>query len=186
MKRIKFLSSAIFAFALIFGTAVQAQDNSSGGAKKLSPDNNIVENAMSSPDHKTLVAAIQAAGLVETLQGEGPFTVFAPTDAAFEVLPSGTLETLLMPENKEKLAGILTYHVVPGMSMASDVVKAIGDGGGKAEFTTVNGATLTAMMQGENVILEDAGGNKATITTTDIKSSNGVIHVIDTVLLPGM
>jgi uncharacterized surface protein with fasciclin (FAS1) repeats len=144
----------------------------------------VVDVAISSKDHTTLVTAVKAADLVGTLKGKGPFTVFAPTNTAFENLPKGTLETLLKPESKATLAGILTYHVVAGNLDASAVVAAIKKGNGKAVLTTVNGASLTASMDGKNVILTDAKGGKATVTATDLKGSNGVVHVIDAVLLP--
>jgi uncharacterized surface protein with fasciclin (FAS1) repeats len=156
------------------------------GGAEMFPDKNIIENAVNSKDHTTLVAAVKAAELVETLQGEGPFTVFAPTNAAFKKLPRGTVETLLMPENKGKLQSILTYHVVAGKFSAMDLIKMIKDGKGKAELTTVNGGTLTAMLKGKNVELKDAAGNMSMVTIADVNQSNGVIHVVDTVVLPGM
>ena len=156
------------------------------GGAEMYPSKNIIENAVNSKDHTTLVAAVKAAGLVETLQGEGPFTVFAPTNAAFDKLPKGTVETLLKPENKEKLQGVLTYHVVAGKVSSMDLVKMIKDGKGKAELTTVNGGTLTAMLKGKKVQLKDAAGTISTVTIADVNQSNGVIHVVDTVVLPGM
>ncbi|WP_299769043.1 fasciclin domain-containing protein [uncultured Dokdonia sp.] len=144
----------------------------------------IVDVALSSKDHTTLVAAIKAADLVNTLKGKGPFTVFAPTNAAFDALPKGTLESLLKPESKSKLASILTYHVVAGNFKAADVVAAIKKGGGKFTIKTVNGGTLTASLKGDNVVLVDANGNTSIISGTDLKASNGVIHVIDSVVLP--
>ncbi|MGB3143247.1 MAG: fasciclin domain-containing protein [Maribacter sp.] len=156
------------------------------GGAEMYPNKNIVENAVNSKDHTTLVAAVTAAGLVETLQGEGPFTVFAPTNKAFEKLPKGTVETLLKPENKEKLQAVLTYHVVAGKVSSMDLVKMIKDGMGKAELTTVNGGKLTAMLKGKKVQLKDAAGNISTVTIADVNQSNGVIHVVDTVVLPGM
>jgi uncharacterized surface protein with fasciclin (FAS1) repeats len=146
---------------------------------------NIVEVAVGSPDHTTLVAAVKAAGLVETLQGKGPFTVFAPTNAAFDKLPAGTVATLLKPENKAQLAAVLTYHVVAGNLDAKAVLAAIKKGGGKAVLNTVAGGTLTASIEDGKVVLTDAKGGKSTVTATDLKGSNGVIHVIDTVVLPG-
>ncbi|MCT8972809.1 fasciclin domain-containing protein [Microbaculum marinisediminis] len=154
------------------------------GGAEMHASKNIVENASASQDHKTLVAAVQAAGLVETLQGKGPFTVFAPVDAAFQKLPAGTVETLLKPENKDQLVAVLTYHVVSGDVTASALVEKISAMGGKAELTTVQGATLTAMLDGDAVKITDAKGNTATVTVADVDQSNGVIHVIDTVLLP--
>jgi uncharacterized surface protein with fasciclin (FAS1) repeats len=146
--------------------------------------NDVVDIAISSKDHTTLVAAVTAADLVSTLKGEGPFTVFAPTNAAFDKLPAGTVESLLKPESKAALAGILTYHVVAGNLDAAAVVAAIKEGKGKAVVTTVNGASLTASLEGDKVILTDAKGGKSTVVATDLKGSNGVIHVIDTVVLP--
>nr|WP_291788580.1 fasciclin domain-containing protein [Maribacter sp.] len=156
------------------------------GGAEMYPNKNIIENAVNSKDHTTLVAAVKAAELVETLQGEGPFTVFAPTNEAFEKLPKGTVETLLMAENKAKLQSVLTYHVVAGKVSAMDLMKMIKDGNGKAELTTVNGGTLTAMLKGKKVQLKDAAGNISTVTIADVNQSNGVIHVVDTVVLPGM
>ncbi len=144
----------------------------------------VVDIAISSKDHTTLVAAVKAADLVATLKSKGPFTVFAPTNTAFGNLPKGTLETLLKPESKATLAGILTYHVISGNLDATAVVEAIKKGKGKAVLTTVNGAKLTASLDGKNVILTDAKGGKSTVTATDLKGSNGVVHVIDAVLLP--
>ncbi|GBL35320.1 uncharacterized protein sll1483 [Filimonas sp.] len=144
----------------------------------------IVDIAVGSKDHSTLVAALKAAGLVETLQGKGPFTVFAPNNAAFNKLPKGTVEGLLKPESKKALTGILTYHVVAGKIDAAAVVKAIKDGKGKAKLTTLNGGTLTATLKGQNVILTDAKGTQSVVLVTDLVGSNGVIHVIDTVLMP--
>ncbi len=178
------------AVASILNTTAQ---NMSGNAKEktvmvggaaMYPSKNIIENALNSKDHTTLVAAVKAAGLVETLQGKGPFTVFAPTNAAFDKLPAGTVETLLKPENKDQLTKILTYHVVAGKFNAKDVVKAIKDGNGKAMLKTVSGGTLTAMMSGKNVAVMDESGNTAMVTIADVNQSNGVIHVIDTVALP--
>ena len=144
----------------------------------------VVDIAISSKDHTTLVAAVTAADLVTTLKGKGPFTVFAPTNTAFGNLPKGTVENLLKPEQKKALTGILTYHVVAGNLDATAVVAAIKEGKGKAVLTTVNGEKLTASLDGKKVILTDAKGGKATVTATDLKGSNGVIHVIDAVLLP--
>ncbi|HPH45526.1 MAG TPA: fasciclin domain-containing protein [Chryseolinea sp.] len=170
-------------FGVVFAFASFAQSVMVGGAA-MYPNKNIIENAVNSKDHTTLVAAVKAAGLVETLQGKGPFTVFAPTNAAFDKLPGGTVETLLKPENKATLTAVLTYHVVAGKWSASDVAKLIKDGKGKAELKTVQGGILTASMKGKDVILTDAKGNVSTITIFDVTQSNGVIHVIDTVVLP--
>ncbi|MEO7539088.1 MAG: fasciclin domain-containing protein [Pyrinomonadaceae bacterium] len=145
---------------------------------------NIVENAVNSKDHTTLVAAVKAAGLVETLQSAGPFTVFAPVNSAFDALPAGTVATLLKPENKAMLAGILTYHVVAGKMDSKAIAKAIKKGKGKATFTTVAGGTLTAMMVGRDLILMDEKGGRSKVTIADVRQSNGVIHVVDSVLMP--
>ncbi|EAQ49255.1 MULTISPECIES: fasciclin domain-containing protein [Leeuwenhoekiella] len=144
----------------------------------------IAEIAMGNEDFSTLVTAVKAAGLAETLNSEGPFTVFAPTNAAFDKLPEGTVSTLVEPANKEKLAGILKYHVVSGEYMAADVVKAINDNDGSFTIPTVQGGELTATLEGENVILTDAAGNKSTVIMTDVDASNGVIHAIDAVVMP--
>jgi uncharacterized surface protein with fasciclin (FAS1) repeats len=155
------------------------------GGEAMYPTKNIIENAVNSKDHTTLVAAVKAGGLVEALMGDGPFTVFAPTNNAFAALPEGTVATLLKPENKETLASILTYHVVAGKWDAASVIKAIKDGGGKAEVKTLSGGILTLAMNGPmNVSVTDAKGNTASISTYDVLQSNGVIHEIDTVLLP--
>jgi len=155
------------------------------GGQAMLPTKDIIDNAVESADHTTLVTAVKTAGLVETLKGEGPFTVFAPTNAAFDKLPEGTVASLLKPESKDALTGILTYHVVAGKFTADAVVKAIKDGGGKAEIPTVAGGKLVAKLNGpKNVIIVDEKGNTANISTYDVLQSNGVIHVVDTVLLP--
>lgn len=154
------------------------------GGAAMYPSKNIVENAVNSKDHKTLVAAVKAAGLVETLQSEGPFTVFAPTDAAFAKLPAGTVENLVKPENKAMLTKILTYHVLPGKYSAKQVWAAVKAGNGKAMMKTVQGEELTFWTKGKNLYVTDAKGNKAKVTIADVNQSNGVIHVIDTVLMP--
>ncbi|HQC07040.1 MAG TPA: fasciclin domain-containing protein [Kaistella chaponensis] len=154
------------------------------GGAPMYPSKNIVENAVNSKDHTTLVAAVKAAGLVETLQSKGPFAVFAPTNAAFEKLPAGTVETLVMPENKETLTKILTYHVVPGRISSKDLMAWIKKNGGKYMAKTVQGEELTFWMKGMNLYVKDTKGNSAKITTADVNQSNGVIHVIDTVLMP--
>lgn len=164
---------------------VSAQQNPMVGGAAMYKNKNIVENAMNSQDHTTLVAAVKAAGLVDTLSGKGPFTVFAPTNAAFAKLPAGTVDTLLLPENKAMLTTILTYHVVPGKMDAKKIMSAIKKGGGSATFRTVSGNTLTATMSGDMVMLRDEKGGTATVTTANVMQSNGVIHVIDTVLMPG-
>ncbi len=154
------------------------------GGAPMYPSKNIVENAVNSKDHTTLVAAVTAAGLVETLQSAGPFTVFAPTNAAFAKLPAGTVDFLLKPENKGTLTSILTYHVVAGKMNAKDIAKAIKKGHGKAELTTVQGGKLWVMMQGSDVVIKDEKGGMAKVTIADVNQRNGVIHVIDTVILP--
>ncbi len=148
------------------------------------PTKNIVQNAMNSKDHTTLVAAVKAAGLVDTLEGKGPFTVFAPTNQAFDKLPTGTVDTLLKPENKKQLTTVLTYHVVPGKVTAEKLMQEIKIGGGKTELKTVAGETLTAKMDGDSVQLTDAKGGTSKVTIADVMQSNGVIHVVDTVLMP--
>ena len=155
------------------------------GGAAMYPNRNIVQNAVNSRDHTTLVAAVQAAGLADTLSGAGPFTVFAPTNAAFAKLPAGTVQTLLRPENKSMLQSVLTYHVVPGRLTASDLMQRIKAGGGQARLTTVNGGTLTARMMGNRVMLVDAKGGMSHVTQADVMQSNGVIHVTDAVSLPG-
>lgn len=184
MKTRKFLAVAIL--ALGFGFTSFAQKTVMVGGAAMYPNKNIIENAVNSKDHTTLVAAVKAAGLVETLQGKGPFTVFAPTNAAFDKLPAGTVETLLKPENIKTLQTILTYHVVAGKWNASDIAKAIKAGKGKASIKTVSGGTITAWMDGKDLYISDESGNKAKVTIADVNQSNGVIHVIDTVLLPKM
>jgi uncharacterized surface protein with fasciclin (FAS1) repeats len=168
-----FFALAVLVMGIAFGSsAVSAQSKS------------IVDIAVGSPDHTTLVAAVKAAGLVETLSGNGPFTVFAPVNGAFDKLPAGTVGTLLKPENKTLLSKILTYHVVAGNLDSKAVVAAIKAGNGKAEVTTVSGGKLWAMMDGKNVVLKDEKGGKSIVTAVDLKGSNGVIHVIDTVVMP--
>ena len=154
------------------------------GGAEMYPSKNIIENAVNSKDHTTLVAAVKAADLVETLSSEGPFTVFAPTNAAFAKLPEGTVNTLLMAENKKTLQTVLTYHVVAGKWNAKAVLKMIKKGNGKAEIKTVSGGTITAWLKDKNVYITDENGNSAKVTIADVNQSNGVIHVIDTVLLP--
>lgn len=171
--------------ALALGTALPAiaANPDVGGAPMLTT-RTIVDNAVNSKDHTTLVAAVQAAGLVDTLKGAGPFTVFAPTNAAFAKLPAGTVDTLVKPENKDTLTKILTYHVVPGTLDSKAIAKAIKDGGGKATLTTVQGEPLTATMMGKTLMLTDAKGGTSHVTIGDVYQSNGVIHVVDTVLMP--
>ena len=154
------------------------------GSAAMFPSKNIIQNAVNSKDHTTLVAAVKAAGLVDTLKGPGPFTVFAPTNDAFAALPDGTVDMLLKPENKAKLTTILTYHVVPGKLDASMLMKQIMAGKGMASLKTAAGGTLTARASGGKVMITDENGNTATVTTADVIQSNGVIHVVDKVLLP--
>jgi uncharacterized surface protein with fasciclin (FAS1) repeats len=154
------------------------------GGHEMFPSKNIIQNAVNSDDHTTLVAAVKAAGLVDTLQGPGPFTVFAPTNEAFSKLPAGTVDTLLKPENKDMLTKILTYHVVAGRFSASDLKKEIKAGNGEASLKTVSGGTLTATIQGNHIVLKDEKGDMSTVTISNVNQSNGVIHVVDTVLLP--
>jgi uncharacterized surface protein with fasciclin (FAS1) repeats len=155
------------------------------GGTPMYPSKNIVQNAVNSKDHTTLVAAVKAAGLVDTLQSAGPFTVFAPTNAAFAKLPAGTVENLLKPENKAQLTKILTCHVVAANAMSSAIKKMINDDGGMHPVKTVGGCTFTAKLKGDKLILVDGKGHEAAVTIANVKQSNGVIHVIDTVLLPG-
>jgi uncharacterized surface protein with fasciclin (FAS1) repeats len=181
MKKFSTLTMALLlgCSASLFG----AQDPMVGGSP-MSAQKNIVQNALNSNDHTTLVAAVKAAGLVDTLEGAGPFTVFAPTNEAFAKLPSGTVDTLLQPDNKQQLVGILTYHVVPGKLDSKQLKKEIKAGGGTATLKTVNGEPLTAMMDGNDIVLKDAKGGTARITIANVYQSNGVIHVIDSVLMP--
>ncbi|MEM9331149.1 MAG: fasciclin domain-containing protein [Pseudomonadota bacterium] len=171
------------AAAGVFATAAHASNPDVGGAAMLE-DKNIVENAVNSKDHTTLVAAVQAAGLVDTLASPGPFTVFAPTNAAFSKLPDGTVDTLLKPENKDTLTKVLTAHVVAGNITSSDLVAQIQAHGGKFNFNTVSGDALTAMLKGNHVYIFDESGGAALVTIADVKQSNGVIHVVNDVLLP--
>ncbi len=165
-------------------SAMPAERTVMVGGAQMYPSRNIVQNAMNSRDHTTLVAAVQAAGLVDTLSGPGPFTVFAPTNAAFNKLPAGTVDTLVMPANRPTLTRILTYHVVPGRLTAADLAQRIRAGNGRAMLTTVQGATLTVTQVGGNVVVTDAAGGASTVTIADVMQSNGVIHVVDTVLMP--
>lgn len=181
MKSIKIFG--LFILGAMFSANAFAQTKMVGGAK-MYPTKNIIENAMNSKDHTTLVAAVKAAGLVSTLQGEGPFTVFAPTNAAFEELPDGTVEMLLKSENKEKLTSILTYHVVSGNLSSADLMKMIKENDGKASLTTVQGGKLWVAMKGNHLWVMDEKGNTAKITIADVNQSNGVIHVINKVLMP--
>lgn len=175
---------ASFATAQMSGQMMDDKGNPMVGGAAMYKTKNIVENAVNSKDHTTLVAAVKAAGLVETLQSAGPFTVFAPVNSAFDALPAGTVGTLLMPENKAMLTKVLTYHVLAGNMDSKAIAKAIKKGNGKATFKTVSGGTLTAWMEGKDLYLTDEKGGKAKVTIADVRQSNGVIHVIDTVLMP--
>ena len=181
----KFVLATLAALTLTLAAAsgVAQKDPDVGGAAMF-PSKNIVQNAVNSPDHTTLVAAVKAAGLVDTLSGAGPFTVFAPTNEAFAKLPAGTVDTLLKPENKDQLVKILTYHVVAGKVSAKDLMKKIKMGGGKAQLKTVQGGAITASIEMGHVVLTDEKGGTATVTIADVNQSNGVIHVIDAVLMP--
>src|SRR5580658_10310886 len=170
-------------FAMTFASLGSAQNPMVGG-HDMSPQQNIIQNALNSNDHTTLVAAVKAAGLVDTLEGAGPFTVFAPTNEAFAKLPAGTVDTLLMTENKATLTKILTYHVVSGKMDSKEIAMAIKAGNGKAELNTVSGGKLWASMKGKDLVLTDEKGDMAKVTISNVFQSNGVIHVIDTVLLP--
>ena len=193
MKKL-FVILSLMALNLFIGNTLLAQCNASYNksqkatavaSSQANSDNDIVTTLVNSKQHTTLVAAVKAAKLVSTLQGEGPFTVFAPVNDAFENLPAGTVEALLKPENSQTLTKVLTYHVIAGKFDAASIVSAIRKGNGKAVLTTVSGDQLTAMMNGDrNVILKDESGNTANISTYDVQQSNGVVHVIDTVVLP--
>jgi uncharacterized surface protein with fasciclin (FAS1) repeats len=176
--------AVVLAMAALVTAAVAGMNNPVVGGKEMYPTKNIVENAMNSADHTTLVAAVKAAGLVETLEGPGPFTVFAPTNEAFNKLPGGTVDTLLKPENKGMLTKVLTYHVVAGRLSASDLKKQIKEGKGTAQLTTVEGGKLWASMEGGKIMLKDEKGGTAWVTIPNVFQSNGVIHVIDTVVQP--
>jgi uncharacterized surface protein with fasciclin (FAS1) repeats len=183
MKSVR--SIAVLFVACLFCSIASAQDKTvEVGGAAMYPSKNIVENAVNSKDHTTLVAAVKAAGLVETLQSTGPFTVFAPTNSAFDMLPKGTVETLLKPENKNMLTSVLTYHVVAGSIDAAELSRLIKEGKGKAELNTVAGGKLWASMKGNKVVIMDEKGGSATVTIKDVYQSNGVIHVIDHVVLP--
>ncbi|MFN8251478.1 MAG: fasciclin domain-containing protein [Ferruginibacter sp.] len=186
MKQVKhFLIAAV---AVIFANAsfAQMENTKMVGGAAMYPSKNIVENAVNSKDHTTLVAAVKAAGLVETLQGPGPFTVFAPVNSAFDMLPSGTVDMLLKPENKSALTGVLTYHVVAGKWDAAAIAKLIKEGNGTAEVKTVAGGKLWLMMKGKDLLVKDEKGGVAKVTIKDVNQRNGVIHVIDHVLMPKM
>ena len=182
--RTSFFAAALAASVAFAAPALAEMTKMVGGAP-MYPTKNIIENAIHSKDHTTLVAAVKAAGLVETLEGAGPFTVFAPTNEAFARLPAGTVQTLLKPENKDKLTSILTYHVVPGRLTEGDIDAMVRDGGGKATRKTVEGEDLTFMRSGGRLWVIDAKGDKAEVTIPNVMQSNGVIQVINKVLLPG-
>jgi len=186
MKMLKLLPVAFVSLVISSASFAQMGKEKTvevGGAA-MYPSKNIVENVVNSKDHTTLVAALKAAGLVETLQGDGPFTVFAPVNSAFDKLPAGTVEMLVKLENKQKLTGILTYHVVAGKWDSKSIAKMIKDGNGKAEVTTVAGGKLWIMMVGKDVVIKDENGGMAKVTIADVYQKNGVMHVIDGVLLP--
>jgi uncharacterized surface protein with fasciclin (FAS1) repeats len=170
--------------AVAVTSAMAGSKNPVVGGQEMYPTKDIIDNAVNSADHTTLVAAVKAAGLVDTLKGPGPFTVFAPTNEAFAKLPAGTVDNLLKPENKEMLTKVLTYHVVVGRLSAVDLRKMIQAGNGHAELKTVSGDTLTVMMQGKNIVLKDEKGDISKVTIPNVFQSNGVIHVVDTVVLP--
>lgn len=186
MKKLIFaVLLAVISFGVANNVSAQMSDgNPMVGGAAMYKNKDIVDNAMNSADHTTLVAAVKAAGLVDTLKSKGPFTVFAPTNAAFEKLPAGTVDTLLKPENKAMLTKVLTYHVVAGNMDSKKIAAAIKKGNGTATFKTVAGGTLTAMMDGSNLVLTDEKGGKSMVAIADVKQSNGVIHVVDSVLLP--
>ncbi|MBK5186620.1 MAG: fasciclin domain-containing protein [Gemmatimonadaceae bacterium] len=177
---------AIVASGALPAVSLAQADRKMVGGAAMYPTKDIIDNAVNSKDHTTLVAAVKAAGLVETLKGPGPFTVFAPTNEAFAALPAGTVDNLLKPENKATLTSILTYHVVAGNMDAAAIAAAVKAGNGTAELKTVQGGKLWVMTKRKNVMIKDEKGNVANVTIADVKQSNGVIHVIDTVLMPGM
>jgi uncharacterized surface protein with fasciclin (FAS1) repeats len=192
-KKIRNMKKIIFAFAsavILFGAApvtslaAPKEKTVMVGGAAMYPSKNIVENALNSKEHTTLVAAVKAAGLVETLQGDGPFTVFAPTNAAFNQLPAGTVNGLLKPEMKDQLSAVLTYHVVSGSLDSKELTKMIKAGGGMAKLKTVQGEELTIMMKGKGIGVKDSKGGVAMVTTKDVYQKNGVIHVVNKVLMP--
>jgi uncharacterized surface protein with fasciclin (FAS1) repeats len=179
------IAAVLLCFVALAATLALAGDkNPVVGGQEMYPTKDIIDNAVNSADHTTLVAAVKAAGLVDTLKGPGPFTVFAPTNEAFAKLPAGTVETLLKPENKDMLTRILTYHVVPGRLSVADLRKQIQDGNGQAQLKTVSGGTLWVMMRGKSIVLKDEKGEMSTVTIPNVFQSNGVIHVIDAVVMP--
>jgi len=182
MKSVKF--TAIALAAILSAVAIPALAQVMVGGAPMYSNKDIIDNAVNSKDHTTLVAAVKAAGLVATLKGAGPFTVFAPTNAAFAALPAGAVDTLLKPENKPALTKVLTYHVVAGKMDSAALIKAVDAGGGKATLTEVSGGTLTITKSGTMIMLSDESGGMAHVTIPDVVQSNGVIHVVDKVLLP--
>jgi uncharacterized surface protein with fasciclin (FAS1) repeats len=188
MKRSLLVTVSAMSALLVLGAcspqASTTAEEPAPAAEAVAPAGTIVDAAIASPDHTTLVAAVQAAGLVDTLSGAGPFTVFAPTNAAFGKLPAGTVESLTQPANRDALTRILTYHVVSGRVTAAELGALIDAGGGRATLTTVQGGTLTAARQGQSIQLTDAAGGTSLVTAADVEGSNGVIHVIDTVVMP--
>lgn len=190
MKTLRFLAAAAFVAAAMGGAALITEATAASsvtvGGAPMYPDKTIVENAVNSKEHTTLVAAVKAAGLVDTLSGAGPFTVFAPVNGAFDRLPAGTVDTLLKPENKDQLVGVLTYHVVPGKYSGRELLDQIAENGGTLMLKTAEGKELTLTKSGKYTInIMDAAGGKAKVTIADVNQSNGVIHVIDRVLIPG-
>ncbi|RLQ87069.1 fasciclin domain-containing protein [Notoacmeibacter ruber] len=180
----KFLKYAVVGTAVAFAAPSFAQDNPTVGGAEMMADKPITENASNAPNLTTLVAAVKQAGLAETLAGEGPFTVFAPTNEAFEALPDGTVETVMMDENKDQLADILKCHVVSANAMSDAIGQMIADDNGDHPVPTLGSCTLSAKMDGDNITITDENGTVATVVTADVKQSNGVVHVIDAVLLP--
>jgi uncharacterized surface protein with fasciclin (FAS1) repeats len=190
LKRSSVATTALLAVTILASGGAIADNMMTGmkdpmvGGSAMYPSKTIVANAVNSKDHTTLVAAVKAAGLVDTLNGPGPFTVFAPTNEAFDKLPAGTVATLVKPENKATLTKILTYHVLAGRYDSKDIAAKIAAGGGKATFTTVQGEPLIATMVGDKLVLTDTKGGTSTVTIADVYQSNGIIHVVDTVLMP--
>lgn len=184
MKSIRTLAMILASACFMSSSYAQMEKTVEVGGSPMYPSKNIIENAVNSKDHTTLVAAVKAAGLVETLEGPGPFTVFAPTNEAFDKLPKGTVDNLVKPENKQMLTSILTYHVVSGRMDSKDLAKLIQDGNGTAELKTVQGGKLWVMMKGNKLVIKDEKGNMAWVTIKDVYQSNGVIHVINSVLMP--
>ena len=180
----KIALTAALMTTIVAPSLVLAAGNPKVGGAAMYPTKNIVENAVNSKDHTTLVAAVKAAGLVDTLSGPGPFTVFAPTNKAFDKLPAGTVDSLMKPESKDALTKVLTYHVVSGSLDSAALKQQIKDGNGTATLTTVQGEPLKVMMKHGKIVLEDAKGGMSTVTIADVYQSNGVIHVVDTVLMP--